>query len=60
MTNLILLHLIILAGEKNVNDITQRENMHKSEFISLMDKMETNILDLDSTIGDCKLVSDVM
>lgn len=34
--------------------------MHKSEFISLMDKMETKILELDSTIGDCKLVSDVM
>lgn len=50
----------ISAEEKNFDDIAQKENRHKSEFISLMDQMETDIVDLGCTIEDCKLVSDVL
>lgn len=34
--------------------------MHKSEFDNIMCELENSILDLNSSIEDCKLVAEVM
>lgn len=55
-----LIYVFILAEENSISIITQKENLHKLEFNCIMDKMENNILDLHSSIEDCKLIADVM
>lgn len=46
-----------LATVDNVNDIRQKEEVHKTEFNSIITQIENNILELSSRINDCDLIT---
>jgi len=51
---------LFLATENSFNEIIQKENMHKSEFKSIISQIENNISELKLCIEDSKLVANIL
>jgi len=51
---------LFLATENSFNEIVQKENIHKSEFESIVSEIENNILELELCIEDSKLVANIL
>lgn len=49
-----------LATENSFNEIIQKENIHKSDFESIISQMEKNISELKLCIEDSKLVANIL
>lgn len=52
-------YLLFLVTENNFDEITRKESSHKSEFDSILSRMESKIMELDSGIEDCKLIAEI-
>ncbi|XP_003248662.3 uncharacterized protein LOC100571023, partial [Acyrthosiphon pisum] len=50
---------IVISTENSFNEIIQKENIHKSEFESIISQMEKNISELKLCIEDSKLVVNI-
>jgi len=51
---------LYLATENSFKEIIQKENIHKSEFESIISQMENDILELKLCIEDSKLVANIL
>ncbi|XP_060857350.1 dynein heavy chain-like protein 2 [Metopolophium dirhodum] len=51
---------IVISTENSFNEIIQKENIHKSEFESIISQMEKNITELKLCIEDSKLVANIL
>lgn len=51
---------IIISTENSFDEIIQKENIHKSEFESIISQMENNILELELCIEDSKLIANIL
>lgn len=51
---------LYLATENSFKEIIQKENIHKSEFESIISHMEKNISELKLCIEDSKLVANTL
>ncbi|CAH1732833.1 unnamed protein product [Aphis gossypii] len=51
---------IVISTENSFNEIIQKENIHKSEFKSIISQIENNISELKLCIEDSKLVANIL
>lgn len=51
---------LISGAENNIAEITKREYTYKAEFNTLISQMKSQLLGLNTSIEDCKLVADVV
>jgi len=51
---------LFLATENSFNEIIHKENIHKSEFESIISQMKNNISELKLCIEDSKLVANIL
>lgn len=51
---------IFLVIENNFDEVTQKESTHKFEFDGILSRMDSNIIELDSSIKDCRLISEIL
>jgi len=49
---------LVLADGHNFNEIKQKENIHKMEFDRVATQIENTLLELNSNIENCKIVSE--
>lgn len=51
---------LFLATGNSLKEIIHKENIHKSEFESIISQMENNISELKLCIEDSKLVANIL
>jgi len=51
---------LYLANENSFYEIVQKENIHKSEFKSIISQIENNISELKLCTEDSKLVANIL
>lgn len=49
---------MILADDNNFKEIKQKEDVHKTEFDYIITQIENTMLELDSSIENCKTISE--
>ncbi|XP_025207495.1 interaptin-like [Melanaphis sacchari] len=51
---------LVISTDNSFNEIVQKENIHKSEFKSIISQIENNISELKLCIEDSKLVANIL